>query len=115
MRKEGTGGAGTVAMSSIPSPGKRFLALGDLLLGIAAVVWLLATAAYCARDASLFCGFLVALTVRAITPLWLAVPAWALVVAVRRAQSHAHMAVLAALIPAVAISVPSFWPFLGST
>lgn len=84
------------------------------MLGGAAVLWLIATAIYCARDANPLCGLLVALTVRAITPLWLAVPAWALVAAVRRAQARAYAAAaLAALIPAIAVAVPGYGPFLG--
>jgi len=84
------------------------------MLGVAAVAWLLVTAAYCARDVDPFYGLLAALTVRAITPLWLAVPAWALVVAVRRVQARAYRAAaLAALIPAIAVAVPGNGPLLG--
>ena len=87
---------------------------GDLMLGVAAVAWLLATAFYCARDTDPFYGLLVAVASTVVTPLWLAVPAWALVVAVLRLRSRAYVAAaLSALLPAIAVAVYDDGPFLG--
>jgi len=101
-------------MSSFSAVRKNSLVAGDLILGVAAIAWLIVTAFYCARDVDPFYGLLVGVMSGVVTPLWLAVPAWALVVVVRRLQARAYVAAgLAALLPAIAVAVPSYGPFLG--
>ncbi len=100
--------------ASVSFPWARSFSPGDLILGVATVAWLLVTAFYCARDVDPFYGLLVALASTVVTPLWLIVPVWALVVAVRRLRSQAYVAAgLAALIPLVALAVPDYGPSLG--
>jgi hypothetical protein len=73
------------------------------------------TAFYCARDSDPFYGLLVAVASPAVTPLWLAVPVWALVVAVRPLWSGAYVAAgLAVLIPVIATAAFYDGPFFGA-
>jgi len=58
-----------MSTSSVPSSWARILSPGDLILGVAAVPWLLVTAFYCARDVDPFYGLLVALASAVVTPL----------------------------------------------
>lgn len=87
----------------------------DLMLGVATIAWLLATASYCLKDIDSFWGMLVGLMSPIIAPFWLAVPAWALVVVVRRLLAKAYVAAaLAALIPIVAVTAFQYGPWAGA-